>query len=831
MTIVGIALGVAVFISIRISINSALDAFKTTVDHVAGRTHLEIASPGKGFDENLFLQVRGVEGILAATPLVQYVAQCEQPINEPLLVLGVDVFSDRQLRAYRFQGRDDSGNLLQFLLEPRAIAITRTFAERFGLGQGSPLNLLIGSKEVSFIIRGIMEEEGPAKALGGNFAILDIAHAQEVFGKVGLLDGIHLILSPRARPEGVADALRKILPPQLTVRRPQIRNNQVEKMIGAFKLNLTALSFVSLFVGMFLIYNSMSISVIRRRREIGILRSLGVSEKTTLLLFLSEGAILGFLGGILGIAIGLIMAKFTLASVSKTVTALYILVKAEQLTISSSTLVLGVVISVLVSLASAAGPAREAAGTRPREALSLAHLERKVSVHAGKLLCLGLGALFLALIFGLQKPILGKPIFGFASAFLILVGFSLITPAGTRWLNTLLRPAMERLFGTEGRLASHYLKDSLTRTAITIAALMTSLAMLISISLMILSFRKTVEIWVGQAITADIILTPATFAVSGWDSFVPSEVTRYAKRHPDVKAVDRIHVSEMEYQGRPVLLWAATTPVLLHQSRLRFVRGKEAEIIEKVTKGEEVIVSETFSLKFGIREGQDILVQTPQGPKTFAIAGVFYDYTTENGMIIIDIDRYQEIWNDSRINRTALFLRDPSRLEEVRKEMGDRFSGKYQILAVSNRELRDEILHIFDQTFSIAHALKVIAFVVAILGIVNSMLALVIERERDFGILRAIGTFKKQIQKMTLLEAQLMGMVSFSLGTVSGILLSLVLIYVINKQSFGWTIQFFPVPSVFIQSLVLVVLAAFLAGLIPAHTATKKRVAESVKME
>jgi len=184
-----------------------------------------------------------------------------------------------------------------------------------------------------------------------------------------------------------------------------------------------------------------------------------------------------------------------------------------------------------------------------------------------------------------------------------------------------------------------------------------------------------------------------------------------------------------------------------------------------------------------------------------------------------------------RINRATLYLKDPSRLEEVRRELVEPLSGKYQVLAVSNRELRNEILRIFDQTFAIAHALKVIAFVVAILGIINSMLAMVIERERDIGILRAIGTFKAQIRKMTLVEAQLMGLVGFVLGAVSGVLLSMILIYVINKQSFGWTIQFFPVPSVFVQSLVLVVVASLLAGLFPAHAASKKTVAESVKME
>jgi putative ABC transport system permease protein len=295
--------------------------------------------------------------------------------------------------------------------------------------------------------------------------------------------------------------------------------------------------------------------------------------------------------------------------------------------------------------------------------------------------------------------------------------------------------------------------------------------------------------------------------------------------------IDTIRVFEMDYGGRIVLLWAAVTPVLLHQNRLRFLRGNEAEIIERVTQGGEVIVSETFSMKFGLRENDDVLMQTPGGPREFRVAGVFYDYTTENGMIMVDLAIYRKIWKDSRLNRATLYLKDPSRLEEVRKDLVENLSGKYQILAVSNRELRDEILRIFDQTFAIAHALKVIAFVVAILGIINSMLAMVIERERDIGILRAIGTFKAQIRKMTLVEAQLMGLVGFVLGAVSGVLLSMVLIYVINKQSFGWTIQFFPVPSVFIQSLVLVVVASFLAGLFPAHAASKKNVAEAVKME
>jgi len=831
LTLVGIALGVAVFVSIRISINSALGAFESTIDHVAGRTTLEITSPGSGFDENLFPLVANTKGVEAATPIVQSVVECAQHGHEPLLVLGIDIFSDQRFRSYRF-GRDgEEDDLLRFLLEPRAIAVTRTFARRLGLALGSRLDLLIGAERVSFTIRGIMDEQGPARALGGNFALVDIAHAQETFGRVGLLDRIDLIVMPQVSPEAVARRLREKLPGHLLVRRPRTRNKQVENMIGAFRLNLTALSFIALFVGMFLIYNSMSISVIRRRREIGIIRSLGLSRNTVLALFLLEGAILGFLGAVLGIGVGLIMAKFTLASVSKTVTALYILVKAEHLSVSASTLILGVLISVAVSIISAAGPALEASRTTPRSALLPLGLDRKVAFHTGRLLYGGLGALALAGLFAIQKPVFGRPLFGFAAAFLILAGFSLIIPAGVGRLTTLFTPLIQRLWGTEGRMAGRYFRDSLTRTTITIAALMTALAMLISISLMILSFRKTVDAWVGQAITADLILSPAGAAVSAWEFFLPPPVLAYARKHPDVKAVDMIHVTEMEYRRRPVLLWAAVTPVLLGQSQIRFVRGDRQKIIQSVTHRGRIIISETFSSKFGFKEGQDLMLQTPQGPKLFRIAGIFYDYTTENGMIIIDLDLYQRIWKDTRINRAALFLKDPSSITRVRKEILRRFSGRYQVLAVSNRQLRTRILSIFDQTFSIAHALKVIAFVVAALGIINSMQALVLERERDLGILRAVGTSRRQIRKMTLLEAQLMGMTGFLFGAPTGVLLSLVLIYVINKQSFGWTIRFSPVPSVFVQSLVLVVLAAFMAGLIPARWATRKRVSDAVKLE
>ena len=829
LSIVGIALGVSVFISVQLAIHTAIESFNATVDHVSGKANLQVTSFGRGFPEETFLKVKKVPGIKAATPVIQFIAKIDDPIGEPLYLLGIDIFSDRAFRDYHLD-EPTEGDLL-FLKDPHAIAITEKLAIRHGLKKGATITLILGSKKVVLTITNLLKMEGPANSLEGNFGLMDIASAQEALEKAGFIDRIDLLVDTSIPLDNMERDLKGVIPEGTQVRRPETRSGQIEKMVSAFQLNLTALSLISLMVGMFLIYNAISVSVIHRRREIGILRSLGVTRAQILGLIVGESALIGTVGSLVGLAGGIGLAKLMLYFVSRTITSLYILVKAEDLFISPSVLIGGVGIGLLASVLSSIGPAREASRIAPKEALALGTLESKLKTQHGRFSAIGAGLLILSLVLALQKPIDHKPIFGFLAALLILIGTSFMIPSITSFMNRLLSPLLQRLFGAEGKLASRYIQDSMARTVITIAALMTALSMLISISIMILSFRKTVDLWVEQSINGDVFIFPGSYSITGYAALLPREVSQALPSLPGVKAVDTFRALEVEYQGQPALIASVDGEIFLTMKVLRFTQGSAKAILSQFADGQGVLVTESFSLRHHVNAGDRIRLSTPQGEQEFYISGVFYDYTTDWGLVLIEKKVFQSLWNDDTLHSAGIYLKEGVSLEAFKEMFREKYSNPYRLFVVSHRELRNEVLKIFDQTFAITYALEFIAIIVAILGIINSLNALIIERQRDIGILRAVGASRRQVEKTVLIEAGLIGFFSHILGLLCGFLLSILLIYVINRQSFGWTIQFHIPFRSLIESWLIVMVTSVGAGLIPARRAARLNAAESLRME
>jgi putative ABC transport system permease protein len=829
LSLIGIVLGVSVFVSVQIAIHTSIESFNATVDHVSGKANLQITSFGRGFSEEVYLKVKKVLGVTAATPVIQFISKIDEPIGEPLYLLGIDIFSDQQFRNYQFY--DPTEQDLQFLKDPKAIAITEKLASRHGLKKGDFLPLIFGSKKVILTITHLLKMEGPAKSLEGNFGLMDIASAQEALEKIGLIDRIDLIVEKSSALEGVERELKKVVPLGTKIRRPDTRTGQIEKMVSAFHLNLTALSLISLVVGMFLIYNAISISVIQRRREIGMLRALGVTRSQILGLFLCEAGLLGGFGSLIGLGVGIGLAKVMLFFVSRTITALYIIVKTEHLVISPLLLAGGLGIGLAASIFSAIGPAREASRIVPQEALSLGTLETKVKIRLTHFSLIGIVLLLLSLLFALQKPIQQKPIFGFLSALLIIIGIAFMIPSITILLNRLLAPFIHRLFGIEGTLATRYIQDSVARTVITIAALMTALSMLISISIMILSFRKTVDLWVEQSINGDAFIFPGSYSLTGYSALLPLEVSRELPSLPGVKAVDSFRALEVEYRDQPALIAAVNGQVFLHLKTIRFTRGNSRLILQSFASGQSILVTESFSLRHQVNPGDRIRLNTPTGEKNLLVSGVFYDYSTDWGMILIEKKLFQSLWNDETLHSAGIYLEEGVSLEVFKNFFREKYSKSYQVFVISHRELRNEILKVFDQTFAITYSLEFIAIFVAFLGIINSLNALIMERQRDIGILRAVGGFQKQVQKTVLIEAGMIGLFSHILGLIAGFLLSLLLIHVINKQSFGWTIQFsIPLWSL-IQFWLMVMVTSTLAGFIPARRAAKMNAVDMLRME
>jgi putative ABC transport system permease protein len=829
LSLIGIILGVSVFVSVQIAIHTSIESFNATVDHVSGKANLQITSSGRGFSEDFYLKVKKVPGVTAATPVIQFISKIDEPVGEPLYLLGIDIFSDQQFRNYQFY--DPTEEDLRFLKDPKAIAITEKLASRHGLKKGDTLSLIFGSKKVALTITHLLKMEGPAKSLEGNFGLMDIASAQEALEKVGLIDRIDLIVEKSSGLDGVEKDLKKAMPPGTEIRRPETRSGQIEKMVSAFHLNLTALSLISLVVGMFLIYNAISISVIQRRREIGMLRALGVTRSQILGLFLCEAGLIGGAGSLIGLGVGIGLAKVMLFFISRTITALYIIVKAEHLVISPFILAGGLGIGLAASIFSAIAPAREASRIVPQEALSLGTLETKLKIRLPHLSLMGIALLFLSLLFALQKPVQQKPIFGFLSALLIIIGIAFMIPSIVILLNRLLAPFIHRLFGVEGKLASRYIQDSVARTVITIAALMTALSMLISISIMILSFRKTVDLWVEQSINGDAFIFPGSYSLTGYSALLPLEVSKELSSLPGVKAVDSFRALEVEYRDQPALIAAVNGQVFLHLKTIRFTKGNSRQILQSFASGQSILVTESFSLRHQVNPGDRIRLNTPAGEQNLLVSGVFYDYSTDWGMILMEKKLFQSLWNDETLHSAGIYLEEGASLEVFKKFFREKYSKSYQVFVISHRELRNEILKVFDQTFAITYSLEFIAIFVAFLGIINSLNALIMERQRDIGILRAVGGFQKQVQKTVLIEAGMIGFFSHLLGLIAGFLLSLLLIHVINKQSFGWTIQFsIPLWSL-IQFWLMVMMISILAGFIPARRAAKMNAVDTLRME
>ena len=829
LSIVGIVLGVSVFVSVQLAIHTAIESFNASVDHVSGKSNLQITSFGRGFSEEVYPKVKKVPGVRAATPVIQFISKIDEPIGEPLYLLGIDVFSDQQFRNYQFY--DPIEEDLEFLRDPKAIAITEKLANRHGLKKGDALPLIFGSKRVTLTISHLMKMEGPAKSLEGNFGVMDIASAQEALEKVGLIDRIDLIVEKSSGPDGVEKELKRVIPPGTEIRKPETRSGQIEKMVSAFHLNLTALSLISLVVGMFLIYNAVSISVIQRRREIGMLRSIGVTRSQILGLFLCEAGLIGGVGSLIGVGVGIGLAKGMLFFVSRTITALYIIVKAEHLVISPFILVGGFGVGMAASILSAMGPSREASKIPPREALALGTLEAKVKIRLTHFSLIGVGLLLVSFLFALQKPIQQKPVFGFLSALFIVIGTAFLIPFIVALLNRIIAPVVHRLFGMEGKLASRYLQDSMARTVITIAALMTALSMLISISIMILSFRKTVDLWVEQSINGDAFIFPGSYSLTGYSALLPSKVSRALPSLPGVKAVDSFRALEVEYRDQPALIAAVDGQVFLNMKVIRFTRGSPKKILQSFASGESILVTESFSLRHQVHPGNRIKLNTPTGEREFLVSGVFYDYSTDWGMILIEKRLFQSLWKDEMLHSAGIYLEEGVSLDAFKKFFRERYSKSYQVFIISHRELRNEILKVFDQTFAITYSLEFIAIFVAFLGIINSLNALIVERQRDIGILRAVGGSQKQVEKAVLIEAGLIGFFSHVLGLIAGFLLSLLLIHVINKQSFGWTIQFsIPLWSL-MQFWLMVMVTSVIAGFIPARKAARMHAVDTLRME
>lgn len=860
-TVAGIALGIAVVIAIQLTNSSSVRGFETALDTVSGKASIEITAPG-GIDETLLADLGWLRDFGPASPVIEgdmaivtgEATDMFRPRRaEAVKVLGVDILRDRTVRdyavaAYATPGASASGSpaagdggaaalssqsFLELLTSPQSIVITEKLARRRGYALGSEIRLLAGDRVNIYIVRALLEDTGPARVMDGSFVLMDIAAAQLAFARLGRIDRIDVQVGhsagtldasqapTSAELEAAESAIAARLPAGLTAAKPSRRGQQVEKMLAAFHLNLTALSWVALVVGLFLVYNTATVAVLARREEVGMLRALGVTRRQVLWLFLGEAALMGLVGTLLGIGLGRVLANLAVGVTGATVSTLYIATAAAPPALSLAHVVLAFGIGLPLSLLAALVPALEASRVPPTAAMRGSdRLESRVRLQRSTFL---VPALVLAAAIGLAQlgPVGGRPLFAYASAFATIIGASLLVPVIIyATARVLARPLS--WFGVTGRLAHAHFTAAIPRLSISIAALSVALAMMVAIAVMVGSFRETVVYWVGQTLQADLFVGPGVAPTTGSGQSLSPSIVSAIEAHPSVAAVDTFRNLDLVYQGNLVVLGAGQFEVVRSHGSLLFkdpADGRDA--LSRAIGTDAVLVSEAFANKYGTAPGDTLQLATQMGDRPFTVAAVYYDYAVDRGVVVMDRPVFARYFGERPPTSAAVYLREGADPEQVRRDLIDGLDEGHRAFIYTNRSLRAEVLRIFDSTFAITYALELIAIVVAMLGVAGTLLTLVLERRRELRMLRLIGALRRQVQRVVVIEAALIGTTSMLIGLVTGLALSLLLVYVINVQSFGWTIQF-RVPVLFLAQVSLAVIAATaIAGFLPARKATQ----------
>ena len=592
-------------------------------------------------------------------------------------------------------------------------------------------------------------------------------------------------------------------------------------MLAAFRWNLRVLSYVSLAVGAFLIYNTISVSVVRRRFEVGILRALGVTRGGILAGFLGEAATLGLLGALVGIALGRFLAIGAVRMVGSTVESLYVSSQPGAIALTWLDAWVAVAIGVGVSIVSALSPAWEASRVMPVEAMARGQREHKARVHSRRDLIVAAAFGAGAWLASRQAPVGGKPVFGYLAAVLLIGVSAAAMPALVAGLTAAFGGVIRAIFGVEALLATRGLAGSLRRTSVFVGALSTAVAMLVAVGIMVGSFRETLLVWMDDRLRADLYLRPAVPQGADRHPTMSSDVPRELGKLPAVEALDTLRAYEIAYEGLPATLGGIEARITGRYGNRPLLSGARPQIVWPGLAGRDaVVVSEPFANKHNLRAGDVLTLPLGDARVPFLVLDVYYDYSNERGFILMDRGTLLKYLPDAGVSSVAVYLKPGVPAERGERQIRAALDGR-RILISSNGTLRQEAVRIFDRTFAITYALEAVAVFVAVMGVGGALLALVIDRRREFGLLGFLGASKGQVRRIILFEAGLLGLLANVAGLILGFLLSLLLIFVINKQSFGWTIQFHWPVAVLLSALSLVYAATVIAGIYPARVATR----------
>lgn len=827
LSILGVALGVAVVVSIDLANQSAKRAFNLSTEVVSGRTTHSILGGPSGVPEELYRIIRVDLGFRQAAPVVEgFVAAPDYP-GKALKILGVDPFAEAPFRPY-LQGRPNA-DIRKFVAQPNAVLMSVDTAEMLALEPGGEVRVNAGGVEQTLVLVGLIEpEDSVSRQAMVDLLIADIATAQEVLNRPGRLSKIDLIV-PTGTEGGILIArITSVLPAGVELTIAGARSDSVEQLTRAFELNLTALSLLALLVGTFLIYNTMTFSVVRRRGLIGSLRAIGVTRGEIFGLMLGEAFVIGIISSALGIALGIILGRGLVQIVTRTINDLYFVVSVRELALDPAVLIRGAGLGLAATLIAAAIPALEASTVSPRTATIRSTLESTLRRSVPRATIAGVLILLIAALLLLYPS--RSILVSFGGMLALVLGSAMLVPASTLALMKLFAPVVSRPFGLMGAIAVRGVSASLSRTAVAVTALTVAISITVGIGIMVGSFRSTVDRWLETSLRADVYVSSSNLMSGRLHSSLLPSVLEAVSQVDGVESISTYRSVRLESSGGTTQIVALGITASIFNS-FEFKEGSPSSIWADFQSGDAVIVSEPYAYHHQVGPGSTLKLLTDQGEREFRVGGIYYDYSSGQGVVMVSRDAYQRLWNDTGISSLGIYAATGVEINALEDALRQATGQDQELQIRSNRALKAASLEVFDRSFAITSVMRVLAIIVAFVGVLSALMALQMDRAREIGVLRAIGFTPRQVWVIVTSQTAMLGLVAGLLAIPAGLAQAAGLIFVVNKRSFGWSMDMEIIPSVLVEAVVVAVVAAVLAGVYPALRMASSPAANALREE
>ena len=837
LAVLGVAVGIAVFVAVDLANDSAKQSFRNSAVSIFGDTEFQLMGSTSGISENVYSDVvksAELQPLLnIIRPIIdkQITLTDSNGVEDKYRLLGINVINENVLSGNNKYGIDflnSSQTSFNFFAENQ-VFVSSILASKKQLSIADEFLVEDTNNKIS-IVGFFQGDNSLQRELMQNVIITDISVAQNITNSNGILTRID-ISSVYDQNEKIAlDKWFSLLPSGVQLI-PSYTYSEARKSITkSFDTNLLALSLLALLVGLYLIYNMMTFSIHRRKNLFGTLRAIGVTKNEIFFLVLVEGLLIGLIGAIFGIMLGILLAYFLLGLISSTINYQFFSSSPNSIALDITIIYQALILGISGSIVSVLIPAWSASRIQPRE---LIDIYGKYSTYNNyHMVLFFLGLLLCSIGYLITLAPITNLIIGFIAMFLVIVGLSLTVPTTTQIVLLIISSILEKIGRpTIVTLSVETIKNSLNTIAICIAALSVSIAMTIGIGCMIQSFRATVEEWLNQSLVADIYIAPPTLSFGQDLKGIDDEFIKYVSDIPEIEYISQLGSFEIFKDGYLLNLIVVDSAEKIFDEVIQLKEGEKKDIWNDFVQTDSILISEPLAFQKNIQINDTFDILTDTGLKSFTVRGIYYDYSSTSGIAMVSKQVYDNYWNNSKVTSLALYLNDSQNSEVVFNKLLDKFDTDWDLQIISSKKLNNASMEIFDKTFEITFVLRSISLIVAFIGILGAISAIILSRAREFSILKSIGFTNNQLRTIIGNQTFIIGVISGLISIPLGIIITNLLIQIINKQSFGWSIPMQLLPSVFVEGIMVAILSSVLASIYPSIKISRNNIRKTLMGE